>query len=63
VFTVTGKVDVEVLPQTLLAVTVIFPLTVPVITVILSVFCPAVITQSEGTTHKYPVALITVGVE
>ena len=47
----------------LLAVTLILPLTVPAVTVIEVVPCPAVMEYPEGTAHEYEVANGTAAIE
>ena len=61
VFTETGKVLAALVPQELLAVTVIFPETaVPdVVTVIELVFVPVVMLQPVGKVHVYDEAFAT----
>ena len=61
--TVTGSVAVLLLPQELLAVTVMFPPAAPAVTLMLVVFCPETSVQPAGTVQRYPLALDTTAVE
>lgn len=54
------QVDVEVMPQALLAVTQRLPPALPDVTTILSVPCPEVIVHPLGTVHVYDAAPGTV---
>jgi len=50
--TVTAKLLAELVPQPLLAVTLIFPEALPKVTVMEVVPCPAVMEAPEGTAHE-----------